>query len=353
MDWEKLLFDYVPTKGHVRFTWKDGKWSPGSWHEEPYFTVHILANVFHYGQAIFEGCKAYHLKDGDVGVFYDAANCRRMQHSCKRVFIPPIPEEIFFAAVDEVLRQNVAYIPPYGTGGSMYVRPFAFGSGPKLGLGPSSEFTFAVFANPVGNYYKAGSVEDLGLDGLVVDDYDRAAPQGSGDAKMAGNYAADLESMMKAKEKGFPIGLYLDPKERRYVEEFNTSNFIAITKDGKYITPDSKSVLASVTNQVLGQLAKDMGLTVERRPIDFEAEVDTFAEVGAVGTAVVLTPISSLMRGQKIWKFGKANILKKLYDQVRAIQHGEAPDPHGWRRIVDLDLEAGAPGSLRSIYPPL
>lgn len=352
LDWEKLLFDYVPTRGHVRFTNKKGKWSMGSFHEEPYMTIHILANVFHYGQAVFEGCKAYQTKDGRVCVFYDDANWERLAHSCSRMHMDCPGKQMFHDAIDEALRQNIAYIPPYGTNGSMYIRPFVFGSGPKLGLGPSTEYTFCVFVNPVGNYYKPGTLQSL--DGVVVDDYDRAAPLGAGDCKAAGNYAADLESMMKYKSLGYSIGLYLDARERRYIEEFNTSNFIAITKDGKYITPLApRSVLGSCTNRVLSRLAEDMGMQVERRPIDFEAEVDNFAEVGAVGTAVVVTPISSLTRGSKIWKFGEPKVLKQLYDAVRAIQTGEAPDKHGFMREVDLDLATGAPGSLRSIYPPL
>merc|ERR1719160_449711 len=232
---------------------------------------------------------------------------------------------IWTKAIEEVVRQNIAFVPPYGTGGALYIRPFIFGSGPKLGLGPSTEYTFLVFVNPVGSYYRTGQMQ--ALDCLVNDSFDRAAPLGSGDCKAAGNYAADLESMVEAKKKGFAISLYLDAKERRYVEEFNTSNFVAITKDGKYLTPAApRSVLWSTTNSVLRQIARDMGMTVERRPIDFEAEVDNFAEVGAVGTAVVVTPIKSFTRGDKKWEMGEPKILKELHDRVRAIQQGEAED---------------------------
>lgn len=219
-----------------------------------------------------------------------------------------------------------------------------------MGLGPSPEYTFVVFVNPVGSYYAAGKMQ--ALDGLVNDEFDRVAPLGSGDVKAAGNYAADLESMTMAKAKGFPISLYLDAAERRYVEEFNTSNFVAITKDGKYITPNNpRTVLNSCTNQVLRDLARDMGMEVETRNIDFEAEVDNFAEVGAVGTAVVVTPIASLTRGDKVWRFGEPKVLKELHDRVRAIQKGDIPDKHGWMREVKILDETHA--SILSIYPPL
>jgi len=253
-------------------------------------------------------------------------------------------------AAEEVIRQNVEFLPPYGSGGSLYMRPFLFGSGPKLGLGPSTEYTFAVFCNPVGSYYRTG--QSPAMDCLVQDEYDRAAPLGSGDCKAAGNYAADLESMLVAKKQGYAISLYLDARERRYVEEFNTSNFVAITKDGKYVTPHApRSVLASTTNVCLQAMAKDMGMPVEVRPIDFEAEVDTFAEVGAVGTAVVVTPIKSFVRGEKKWEIGGGDVLQELCGRVRAIQQGEAEDKHGWmQKVAIVDDQTKR---LLSVYPPL
>jgi len=350
--WNELGFDYVPTDGHVRHVWKDGRWDEGQFVREPYFNVHILANVFHYGQALFEGMKAFHTKNGDVSVFVNQKSRKRMQHGCARFMMPAPNGNMWIHAIEEVVRQNVAYVPPYGTGGALYIRPFIFGSGPKLGLGPSAETTFAVFCNPVGSYYKGGALKDQALDCLVNDKYDREAPLGSGDCKAAGNYAADLESMMDAKKQGFPISLYLDAQERRYVEEFNTSNFVAITKVGKYLTPLAKrSVLYSTTNSALRQIARDMGLTVEMRPIDFEAEVDNFAEVGAVGTAVVVTPIKSFTRGDRKWTMGEPKVLKELHDRVRAIQQGDAEDLHGWMHPVKLFDERTA--KLLSVYPPL
>merc|ERR1719436_390142 len=194
-----------------------------------------------------------------------------MSHGTRRFRMPMVSLKAWENAIDTAVRENVKYIPPHGSGGALYLRPFIFGSGPKLGLGPSTEYTFVVFANPVGSYYGVGQIQ--ALDGLVNEAYDRAAPRGCGDVKAAGNYAADLESMHVAKRRGYPIGLYLDARENRYVEEFNTSNFVAITKDGRYLTPDSpRSVLDSNTNKVLQKLAQDMGLKVDKRAIDFEAE---------------------------------------------------------------------------------
>jgi len=351
LDWASLGFDYVPTVGHMRFVWKNGAWDQGRFVRDPYISVHILGNVFHYGQAIYEGFKVFHLRDGSVGVFVDYMSKRRMDHGCRRFRMPQVPPELWTRAVDEVIRQNISFMPPYGSGGALYMRPFIFGSGPKLGLGPSSEYTFTVFANPVGSYYGVGKIQ--ALDALVNEDYDRAAPRGCGDVKAAGNYAADLESMHVAKQRGYPIGLYLDASENRYVEEFNTSNFVAITKDGRYLTTDSpRSVLDSNTNKVLQQLAADLGITVERRAIDFEAEVETFAEVGAVGTAVVVTPIRSLTRGERTWQFQEAKTLQTLYERVRAVQQGDIEDRHGWMRKVPLVTEESNT-SMLSVYPGL
>eukprot|EP00933_Yihiella_yeosuensis_P043856 TRINITY_DN3884_c0_g1_i4.p1 TRINITY_DN3884_c0_g1~~TRINITY_DN3884_c0_g1_i4.p1 ORF type:complete len:421 (-),score=63.37 TRINITY_DN3884_c0_g1_i4:111-1373(-) len=353
LDWESLGFDYVPTNGHVRYVWKNGVWDAGRVVEDPYISVHILGNVFHYGQALFEGFKGYHTRQGDVCVFADHMCYNRMAHGTRRFRMPQVSRNVWDEAIDIVVRKNQAYIPPYGTGGALYVRPFVFGSGPRLGLGPSPEYTFIVFANPVGSYYKQGDGALQAVHGMVNDEYDRAAPLGCGDVKAAGNYAADLESMHVSKRKGFPIGLYLDAKERRYVEEFNTSNFVAITKDGRYLTPDApRSVLDSNTNKILQQLATDMGIKVEKRKIDFEAEVDNFAEVGAVGTAVVVTPLKSLTRGEKVWQFGEPKVLQQLSKMVRGIQTGDEPDRHHWMRRIPVD-DSNSRESLLSIYPGL
>lgn len=298
LDWGKLVFGTrVDTHCYIKHVWKDGVWDEGEMVEEPYVKMHVLANVFHYGQAIFEGQKVFHCKDGKVRIFNDKMNHIRMSRGAERMGMPTMPAEMFHSALTRVTKANLDFVPPYGSGASLYLRPFMVGSGPQLGLGSSSEFTFMVVVAPVGPYY--GSA----VPAIVVEDYDRAAPNGVGQVKCAGNYAADIVPAARAKKAGFPVCLYLDAKEHRYVEEFSTSNFVAITKSGVYLTPDSQSVLDSVTNASLEKLAVDMGLKVERRKIDFAAEVESFKEVGAVGTGVVITIIESITRGSEVYKF--------------------------------------------------
>eukprot|EP00930_Biecheleria_cincta_P076058 TRINITY_DN63261_c0_g1_i1.p1 TRINITY_DN63261_c0_g1~~TRINITY_DN63261_c0_g1_i1.p1 ORF type:complete len:382 (+),score=69.38 TRINITY_DN63261_c0_g1_i1:75-1220(+) len=335
LDWSNLGFGYVETNCHVKYEWKDGVWNEGEEIADPYVKMHIMANVFHYGQALFEGQKVFHCKDGKVRIFRDEANYQRLSKGCKRMGMPSMTQSMFHGAIDRAVRANLDFVPPYGSNGAMYIRPFIFGSGPQMGLGPSSEYTFIVVVAPVGSYYKTKGLTPIPC--MVMDDFDRAAPMGVGQVKCAGNYAADIMPAKQTKEAGFPIGLYLDAKHHRYVEEFNTSNFVAITKDNKYVTPDSQSVLESITNKCLEDLARDMGLTVERRPIDFEAEVENFKEVGAVGTAVVITAIGSITRGSKTYEFEAPSILQKLHDKVRAVQVAEEPDSHGWLRELQND----------------
>jgi len=334
LDWGSLFFQQHDTYSFVKYTWKDGEWDSGDMCSDFRMQIHILANVFHYGQAIFEGQKVFHCKDGKVVVFNDKANYARLTRGCQRLGMPELPQEKFHEAIDRAVVGNLDFVPPYGSNGAMYARPVMFGSGPQLGLGPSSEYTFAVVVVPVGSYYKTAGLTPIPC--TIMEEYDRAAPAGVGAIKCAGNYAADIVPAKKAKGTGFPIGLYLDAKEHKYIEEFNTSNFVAITADGKYLTPDSKSVLGSVTNLCLEQLAKDIGLTVERRKIDFDAEVSTFKEVGAVGTAVIITPIATITRGEKVHTFEAPETLQKLHDLVRAIQVKDAEDKHGRTPLAQL-----------------
>jgi len=341
LDWGSLFFNYVETYCHIQYEYKDGKWNDGEELADPYMKMHVMANVFHYGQALFEGQKVFHCKDGKVRIFRDVANYERMTKGCRRLCMPEMPQEMFHKAVDRAIQGNLDFVPPYGSNGALYVRPFMIGSGPQLGLGPSDAYTFVVVVAPVGSYYKTKGLTPIPC--MVVEEYDRAAPMGVGQVKCAGNYAADIVPAKKGKDAGFPIGLYMDAKEHKYVEEFNTSNFVAITGNNEYLTPDSQSVLGSVTNKCLEDLARDMGLTVQRRKIDFDAEVSTFKEVGAVGTAVVITAIESITRGAAKHSFEAPNVLQKLHDTVRAVQVGEAPDTHGWLR------ELGAPGPAAAV----
>ena len=257
--------------------------------------------------------------------------------------MPELPTELFVQAVEEAVKDNVEYVPPYGSGGALYVRPLLFGSGPRIGLQPADEYTFLVMVIPVGDYYKGGL--SAPVDAVIIKDYDRAAPQGVGAVKVAGNYAADLLPNMLSKKKGFPISLYLDAKTQTTIEEFSTSNFVGINNEKKlYVTPSSRSVLPSTTNRALMQLAKDEGYTIEQRDVNID-ELETFDEVMAVGTAVVVTPVGSVTvldesgeKPKKVYEFGGHEIgptTQKLYDRVRAIQNGEADDLHNWNRLID------------------
>lgn len=305
--------------------------------QEPYINLHIGATSLHYGQACFEGLKAFAHSDDSVYIFRPDENAKRMKSSCDRIMMEALPMERFLEAVNEAVRENIAYVPPYGSGGALYVRPLLFGSGPRIGLQPSDEYTFICLVTPVGDYYKGGLAAPV--DALIIEDFDRAAPQGVGSVKVAGNYAADLLPNMLSKKKGFPIGLYLDAKTQTTVEEFSTSNFVGIDNDKKkFVTPKSGSVLPSITNKSLMTLAADEGLTVEARDVPVE-ELESFDEVLAVGTAVVVTPVGSITRfdvdgNEMKYQFGESKEIgettRRLYDMVRAIQNGEAEDKYGW-----------------------
>jgi len=334
LDWGNLRFDMTEVHGHFKATFKDGAWDAGEVVYSQFINMHVMSNVFHYGQSVFEGMKAFHCKDGRVRVFADFKNYERISSSLERVCLPTMSKELWQRGIDEAVKANLDFVPPYGSGASLYIRPFVMGSSGHLGVHPSEEATFIVAVSPVGAYFKTGSLPTI--DGAIIEDFDRAAPRGTGHVKFAGNYAAGLKPQQSHKDKGFPIGLHLDPKENKYLEEFNTSNFAAITKDGRfYVTPDSSTILPSVTNWCLTHLVKEHGYTVQRRPIPID-ELEEFAEVGAVGTAVVVTPIASLTRPSdgKKWEFGQPSVFQKLHDEILAIQKAEAPDRFAWCREI-------------------
>lgn len=332
IDWQNLGFNYIPLNSHIRYTHEDGKWNNGSLFKEPYLTLPIAATCFHYGQAAFEGLKAFRCKDGKVRIFRPTENARRLNGTLNYILAPEIPEEMFLNAIQRVIRDNVEYIPPYGTGGSLYIRPFVIGSGAHIGIAPSKKYEFIVFVVPVGPYYKGGMKP---VDSLVIEEIDRAAPKGTGHIKVAGNYAAGLKPDKMAKEKNCQVPLFLDAKTHQYIEEFGTSNFFAITKDRKYVTPESGSILGSITNKSLMQVAADLGLKVERRVVPKE-ELADFAEVGACGTAVVITPVGRIFIGDTVYNYGQeiGEVSKQLYERITGIQYGEYPDMHNW--MVDL-----------------
>jgi branched-chain amino acid aminotransferase len=282
LDWSSMMFDYVPTNCHIEYTWKDGEWSEGKIIDAPMVEMHILSSVLHYGQALFEGLKVFSRADGTIAQYQPyGGNVDRMARGCARLGMPTVEADMFNGAIERVVMENLEYVPPYGAGGAMYVRPFIFGCGAKLGLGMAPEYKFIVAVNPVGDYYSGGL---SALDGMVQTDYDRAAGKGIGGVKAGGNYAADVVPSAQASAAGYPIALYLDATEHKYVEEFSTSNFIAIDKEGNYVTPQSDSILKSVTNMSLRQIAMDLGMGVQERPVEY-AEVGSFSEVAACGYA--------------------------------------------------------------------
>ncbi len=329
LKWSELPFGYVKTDFNIRYYYKDGKWSDGELVSDESITMHMAAPCLHYGQECFEGMKAFETKDGRIVIFRPEANWKRIQKTSERIFIPAIPEKMFTDAVTRVVAANRKYVPPYGTGASLYLRPLIIGTGAKVGLGPAEEYIFIVFVTPVGPYYKGGLVP---VKALVVPDFDRAAPNGVGDCKVGGNYAAGLGAADYGKKKGYPVVLHLDPREKKYIDEFTTSNFIAIKGD-TYITPESTSILQSITNDSLLKIAENIGLKVERRPITID-EIAGFDEIGACGTAAVVTPVTLIHYNGKDYRFGNDEtagpVITKLYKNLTGIQYGEIEDKFGW-----------------------
>ena len=327
LDWNSLGFGYIPVNTHIRHTWKDGEWSKGELRSEHTITMSVAACCLHYGQAAFEGMKAFTCKDGKVRIFRPDENADRLNRTAHHLLGPEVPKEMFIESVRKVVRDNIEFVPPYGTGGSLYIRPLYIGTSPQIGVAPSTIYDLLIMVMPVGAYYKGGLKP---VDALVIEDYDRAAPKGTGSVKVAGNYAASFMPSKIAKSHGYSITLFMDPKTHEFVDEFGTSNFFAITKDGTFITPESPSILSSITNKSLQQIAKDCGMKVEKRPIH-KSELPDLLEVGACGTAVVITPISSIsIEGKTITYGDKYPTLKKLYEHITGIQYGEIPDTHGW-----------------------
>lgn len=336
LDWANLPFGYVKTDFNIRYHYKDGAWSNGDLYSDENICMNIAAPCLHYGQQCFEGIKAFETVDGRIVCFRPEANAKRMNHSADRISIPLIPEEMFLEAIDKVISANARFVPPYGSGASLYIRPLAIGTGAKVGLGPAPEYIFMILVTPVGPYYKGGLTP---VKALALEDFDRAAPQGLGDCKVGGNYAAGLSGANYGKKKGYPIVLYLDPKEKKYVDEFGTSNFIGI-KGNSYVTPSSQSILASVTNDSLAVLAKDMGLNIEKRPITID-ELPDFDEIGAVGTAAVVTPISTINYRDTEMRFCDDNqpgpVITKLYNNLTKLQSGEISDKYNWLREIKVN----------------
>lgn len=335
LDWANLPFSYAKTDYNIRYYYRDGAWSQGELVTDETLPLHMAAPCLHYGQECFEGLKVFETKDGRIVSFRPRENAKRLNRSGDRIYIPEIPEELFISGLDRVVAANSTYVPPYGTGASMYVRPLAIGVGARVGLGPADEYVFLIFVTPVGPYYKGGFTP---VNALVLQDFDRAAPNGVGDCKVGGNYAAGLMGGQYGKEKGYPIVLYLDSKEKKYIDEFGTSNFIGI-KGNTYVTPQSGSILPSITNDSLGMIARDMGMTVEKRPIPVD-ELNEFDEVGAVGTAAVITPVNKIDYDGTNFSFGNGDkagpVITSLYERLVKIQTGDIEDTFGWLHEIKV-----------------
>lgn len=330
LDWKNLGFKYLKTDFRYVSWWKDGKWDDGKLVEDNTITLSEAANVLHYGQECFEGLKAYRTKEGKIQLFRPDLNAKRMQDSARKILMPEIPVEKFIDACDQVVKANEAYVPPYGTGATLYLRPFLIGAGENIGVKPADEYLFGVFCMPVGAYFKGGMTPV----NFMVTEYDRAAPNGTGAAKVGGNYAASLLPHEEAARKGYADCIYLDPATHRKIEEVGAANFFAITKDNKFVTPNSPSILPSVTRRSLLQVAKDyLGMDAEERDVYID-ELDQFAEAGACGTAAVITPIGGIEYKGKFHVFYSETevgpVTKKLYEALTGIQFGDIKAPEGW-----------------------
>ncbi len=334
IDWANLPFSYSKTDYNVRTYFRDGKWGAMEISSSEYVPMHIAATSLHYGQEAFEGLKAYRGKDGKVRIFRWQENAKRMRRSAYGIMLAEVTDEIFYHSIVKAIELNAGYIPPYGTGATLYVRPLLVGSGARVGVKPADEYMFMVFVTPVGAYFKEG-FKPVAVQ--VVRDIDRAAPLGTGKFKVGGNYAAGMRASERAHDEGFASVLFLDALEKRYIDEAGPANFFGI-KGNTYITPQSDSILPSITNMSLEQIAKDLGLKVERRRVLFE-ELPTFEEVGACGTAAIISPIKKIVdksTGETITYGEEAGpVSTKLYHQLRGIQEGTVEDIHGWNTIIE------------------
>ncbi len=332
-DWSSLGFGYHKTDYNVRCYYRDGKWGEMEICSDEYINMHMAATCLHYGQEAFEGLKAYRCPDGKVRVFRSDENAARLQSTCRGILMPEVSTEMFNNMVDTVVKLNQQYIPTYESGATLYIRPLLVGISAQVGVHPATEYMFLIFVTPVGPYFKGGFSTNPYV---IVRDHDRSAPLGTGIYKVGGNYAASLYANDRAHKMGYACEFYLDAKEHKYIDECGAANFFGI-KDNTYVTPLSTSILPSITNKSLMQLAEDMGMKVERRQIP-EEELDTFEEAGACGTAAVISPISRIddVETGKTYDFGEkpGPVSERLYTKLRNIQYGIEPDVHGWTRVV-------------------
>jgi len=336
IDWGSLPFGYMKTDFNIRCINKNGKWGKLEVSSSEYIDIHIAATGLHYGQEAFEGLKAYMGKDGKIRLFRWEENAKRMLGSADGIKMAAVPVEMFREALFKVIQLNKKFVPPYGSGATLYIRPLLYGSGAEVGVKPSSEYTFLVFVTPVGPYFKDG-IKPVNM--LICRDVDRAAPLGTGIYKVGGNYAASMRAIIAARDGGYSNTIFLDAKEKKYIDECGPANFFGI-KDNSYVTPKSESILNSITNMSLLEIAKSLGMKTERRPVPVE-ELSSFVEVGACGTAAVISPIAKIFDPDKnkIYEYCKdgkpGSESLKLYSKLTSIQNGDEPDPFGWVTIVE------------------
>ncbi|MDE5629755.1 MAG: branched-chain amino acid aminotransferase [Muribaculaceae bacterium] len=336
IDWGSLPFGYVPTDYNLRCEFRDGKWGDIEVSTSDTITIPLAATTLHYAQEIFEGLKAFRGVDGKIRIFRLEENAKRMRESAKGLRMEPVPEEIFREMCIRAVKLNERFLPPYGSGASLYIRPFEIGISPRIGVKEADEYAFIVMVTPVGPYFKGG-FRNTNI--CIMREFDRVAPQGTGRWKAGGNYAASLGATHKAHSMGYSAVLFLDPKEKKYLDECGPANFYAI-KNGKYITPKSDSILPSITNMSLMTLAREMGMEVEERHITVD-ELAEVSEAGACGTAAVCSPIGEvddIDTGVKyvISKDGKPGpVTTEFVRRLDAIRHGEEPDVHGWITFVE------------------
>ncbi len=336
LDWENIGFAYRPTDSRFVSMYTDGKWDEGAMIADPNVTISESSGVFQYAQTCFEGMKAYTTEDGHTVIFRPDLNAERMMTSCERLCLPVYPKEKFVDAVVRTVRANLDWVPPYGSGASLYIRPFMIGYSPVLGVSAAKDAMFRVFVSPVGPYFKGG-IRPLKL---KVSEYDRAAPRGTGDVKAGLNYAMSLHAIEQAHHEGYDENMYLDSATRTKVEETGGANFLFVTKDGTVVTPKSPTILPSITRRSLMVVAKDyLGLKCEEREVPF-AELPEMAECGLCGTAAVISPVGSVVDGDRTYTFDTSadnmgSTVRKLYETLTGIQMGRIPAPEGWICRVD------------------
>lgn len=335
--WDELRFDYIKTPYRYRSYWENGKWDEGKLETENTITISEGSTVLHYGQSCFEGLKAYRTKTGEIQLFRPDRNAHRLNESCNRILMPEVSEEKFIDACKKVVIANKEYVPPYGTGASLYLRPYLVGIGDNVGVKPADKYLFSVFCLPVGAYFKGG----LSPVNFSIAKYDRAAPHGTGAAKVGGNYAGSLIAHKEAVDAGFADCIYLDPKTHTKIEEVGAANFFGITHDNKFVTPKSPSILPSITKYSLMHIAKHyLGLEIEERDV-FIDKLDEFKEAGACGTAAVITPIGGIYYKDNLHVFHSETevgpITKKLYETLNGIQLGDIKAPEGWIEKIIID----------------